>query len=142
MILFGLMQFINSPSPWISFASGSTTGICLGLLLFWWRKTGGATWSMRELLPHGLSFGWMTGLLALFLLISGVGRSARNPAADLAGPKDLHLVALCRVDNAAGAVCRVVYETGWGRRPGGKPAADFPFHLAGVYWLYAVSALW
>ncbi len=68
MILFGLMQFINSPSAWISFASGSSTSLCLGLVLFWWRKTGGAAWSMRELLPQGRSFRLMTGLLALYYL--------------------------------------------------------------------------
>jgi hypothetical protein len=66
--MFGLMQFINSPSPLISFASASTTCACVGILLYWWRKTGGAAWSMRELLPQGRAFVAITVLLAVYYL--------------------------------------------------------------------------
>lgn len=51
MVLFGFMQFVNSPSVLRSFLSGAGNSLALGLALLWWRKTGGATCSLRELLP-------------------------------------------------------------------------------------------
>ncbi len=51
MAFLGLMQFINSPSVLQSFISGAGNCVVLGLALRWWRKSGGAAWSLRELLP-------------------------------------------------------------------------------------------
>jgi hypothetical protein len=51
MALLGLMQFVNSPSVLKSFLSGAGNSLVLGLALLWWRRTGGASFSLRELLP-------------------------------------------------------------------------------------------
>lgn len=51
MALLGLMQFVNSPSVLKSFLSGAGNSLVLGLALLWWRRTGGASYSLRELLP-------------------------------------------------------------------------------------------
>jgi len=45
------MQFINSPSVPKSLLSGAGNSLIIGLALFWWRRSGGATYSLRELLP-------------------------------------------------------------------------------------------
>jgi hypothetical protein len=51
MAFLGLMQFINSPSVAASLLSGAGNSLVLALALFWWRRSGGAAYSMRELLP-------------------------------------------------------------------------------------------
>jgi hypothetical protein len=68
MAMFGLMQFINSPSVLSSLLSGAGNGVVIGLAVLWWRRSGGAAYSLRELLPgpKGLKvFGWV--LLAWYL---------------------------------------------------------------------------
>ncbi len=51
MAFLGFMQFINSPSVAKSFLSGAGNALVVGLALFWWRRSGGAAYSFRELLP-------------------------------------------------------------------------------------------
>jgi hypothetical protein len=51
MAFLGFMQFVNSPSVWQSFLSGAGNSLVLGLALLGWRKSGGAGFSLRELLP-------------------------------------------------------------------------------------------
>jgi hypothetical protein len=51
MAFLGFMQFINSPSVAKSLLSGAGNSLILGLAVFWWRRSGGATYSLRELLP-------------------------------------------------------------------------------------------
>jgi len=51
MAMLGFMQFVNSPSVMKSFLSGAGNSLVLGLALLWWRKSGGAAYSLRELLP-------------------------------------------------------------------------------------------
>jgi hypothetical protein len=51
MALLGFMQFVNSPSVQQSFLSGAGNSLVLGLALLWWRKSCGATYPLRELLP-------------------------------------------------------------------------------------------
>ncbi len=51
MAFLGFMQFINSPSVTQSFLSGTGNSLVLGLALFWWRRSGGAAYSLRDLLP-------------------------------------------------------------------------------------------
>jgi hypothetical protein len=51
MAFLGFMQFINSPSVAKSLLSGAGNSLIVGLALFWWRRSGGATYSLRELLP-------------------------------------------------------------------------------------------
>lgn len=51
MAFLGLMQFVNSPSVLRSFLSGAGNSLALGLALLWWRRSGGAAYSMRDLLP-------------------------------------------------------------------------------------------
>jgi hypothetical protein len=66
MALLGFMQFVNSPSVLRSFLSGAGNSLVLGLALWWWRESGGATYSLRELLPGprgqkifgGVLLGW------------------------------------------------------------------------------------
>jgi hypothetical protein len=68
MVMFGLMQFVNSPSVASSLMSGAGNGVVIGLVTLWWRRSGGAAFSLRELLParKGLIiFGWV--LLAFYL---------------------------------------------------------------------------
>ena len=66
--MFGLMQFINSPTVLSSLLSGAGNAVVLGLAVLWWRRTGGSVYSLRELLPgpRGLQLlGWV--LLAWYL---------------------------------------------------------------------------
>jgi hypothetical protein len=58
MVMFGLMQFVNSPSVVSSLLSGLGNGAVLGCAILWWRRSGGADHSLRELLPgpKGLKF--------------------------------------------------------------------------------------
>lgn len=66
MALLGFMQFVNSPSALWSLFSGAGNGVVLGLALLWWRKSGGAAYALRELLPGpkglkifgGVLLGW------------------------------------------------------------------------------------
>ena len=51
MVMFGLMQFVNSPSAGKSLLSGAGNGVVIGLAVLWWRRAGGAGYSLRELLP-------------------------------------------------------------------------------------------
>jgi hypothetical protein len=51
MAMFGLMQFVNSASVLNSLLSGVGNGLVLGLVVFWWRHSGGTEYSLRELLP-------------------------------------------------------------------------------------------
>ena len=51
MAMFGLMQFVNSPSPMSSFLSGAGNSLVIGLAILWWRRTGGTAYSLRQLLP-------------------------------------------------------------------------------------------
>jgi hypothetical protein len=49
--LLGLMQIVNSPSAMKSFLSAAGNSVVMGFALLWWRKSGGAAYSLRELLP-------------------------------------------------------------------------------------------
>jgi hypothetical protein len=51
MAMLGLMQFVNSPSVLSSLLSGAGNGVVIGLVVLWWRRSGGGTYSLRELLP-------------------------------------------------------------------------------------------
>ena len=51
MAFLGFMQFINSPSVAKSLLSGAGNSLVVGLALLWWRRSGGAVYSLRELLP-------------------------------------------------------------------------------------------
>jgi hypothetical protein len=51
MAMFGLMQFVNSASVLSSLLSGLGNGAVVGLVIMWWRRSGGATYSLRQLLP-------------------------------------------------------------------------------------------
>ena len=51
MAFLGFMQFINSPSVAKSLLSGVGNSLVVWLALFWWRRSGGATYALRELLP-------------------------------------------------------------------------------------------
>jgi hypothetical protein len=73
VVMFGLMQFVNSPSPLVSFASAFANCACLGLLVWWWRRSGGAAWSMRQLLPRGRSCVVLAAVLGLFYVVLGSG---------------------------------------------------------------------
>jgi hypothetical protein len=71
MVMFGLMQFINSPSPLTSFLSASTTCAGVGLALYLWRRSGGQQWELRELLPQGRGLIKIAALLAIFYIFWG-----------------------------------------------------------------------
>jgi hypothetical protein len=51
MAMFGLMQFVNSPSVMSSVLSGAGNGVVIGGAVLWWRRSGGAEYFLRELLP-------------------------------------------------------------------------------------------
>ncbi len=51
MAFLGFMQFVNSPSVAASLASGATNSFVVGLALLWWRRSGGTSYTFRELLP-------------------------------------------------------------------------------------------
>jgi len=51
LIWAGLFTSVNSPSPLISILSTFSSGAVLLLLMVVWKKTGGDSYSMRELLP-------------------------------------------------------------------------------------------
>jgi hypothetical protein len=71
MALLGLMQFVNSPSVLKSFLSGAGNSLVLGLALLWWRRTGGAAYSLRELLPGSKGLRNFGILLLCFYLFWG-----------------------------------------------------------------------
>ncbi len=62
MAFLGFMQFVNSPSVASSFLSGTGNCLVLGLALLWWRRSGGAAYSLRELLPGPKGL-WAFGLV-------------------------------------------------------------------------------
>ena len=72
MAFLGFMQFINSPSVARSFLSGAGNGLVLGLALLWWRRSGGARWSLRELLPSARGVKIFGLLLLLWYVFWGV----------------------------------------------------------------------
>ncbi len=85
MAMFGLMQFVNSPSVLHSFFSGAGNGLLIALAVRWWRRTGGATFSLSELLPgaRGLKvFGW---LLFAWYLFWGIAIKPQSIPAILPG---------------------------------------------------------
>lgn len=51
MGMLGFMQFVNSPSVTLSFASAAGNSLILGLVLLGWRRSGGNRYSLRALLP-------------------------------------------------------------------------------------------
>ncbi|MBI1177879.1 hypothetical protein GC207_10635 [bacterium] len=51
MGMLGFMQFVNSPSVALSFLSAAGNSLILGLVLLWWRRSGGNQYALRELLP-------------------------------------------------------------------------------------------
>lgn len=51
MAFLGFMQFINSPSVAKSLLSAAGNSLVVGLAVFWWRRSGGAAYSLRKLLP-------------------------------------------------------------------------------------------
>jgi hypothetical protein len=51
MAFLGLMQFVNSPSVRHSFLSGAGNCLVIALGVYWWRRSGGDRFTLRELLP-------------------------------------------------------------------------------------------
>lgn len=71
LIWGGLFTSVNSPSLPISILSTLSSGVVLLLLVFLWKKTGGDSYSMRELLPSRKA----RKIIAIFLILMYVGYS-------------------------------------------------------------------
>ncbi|HZR17164.1 MAG TPA: hypothetical protein VFE51_07540 [Verrucomicrobiae bacterium] len=69
--MFGLMQFVNSPSVISSFLSGAGNGLVLGLAVLWWRRTGGSFHSLRDLLPGPAGLKIFGGILLAWYIFWG-----------------------------------------------------------------------
>jgi len=117
MAFLGFMQFINSPSVAKSILSGAGNSLVLGFALLWWRRSGGARWSLCELLPGtrgmkifglllliwylfwgfaikpssipGMLKGQLTILVLYAVLLVVFVRSLRRSRADITEPKGL-----------------------------------------------------
>lgn len=85
MIMFGLMQFINSASVLNSLLSGIGNGLVLGLAVFWWRRSGGAVYSLHELLPGIKGLKVYGGMLLAWYLFWGIAINPKNIPAVLHG---------------------------------------------------------
>ncbi len=72
MAMFGLMQFVNSPSVWSSLWSGVGNSLVMGLVVLWWRRSGGARYSLRELLPGPTGLKTLGGLLLAWYVFWGI----------------------------------------------------------------------
>lgn len=71
-VFFGFLQSASLP-PGGALLSGAGGLLVLGLLLYLWRRFGGAPRSMDELLPSGRAFTVMAVLLGLLYVLSFVG---------------------------------------------------------------------
>jgi hypothetical protein len=71
MAMFGLMQFVNSSSVLSSLISGLGNGVVIGLVVLWWRRSGGAEYSLRELLPGPRGLKIFGGVLLAWYLFWG-----------------------------------------------------------------------
>jgi hypothetical protein len=69
--MFGLMQFVNSPSVLSSSLSGAGNGLVLGLAVLWWRRTDGNAWSLRDLLPGPAGLKIFGGILLAWYVFWG-----------------------------------------------------------------------
>ncbi len=72
MVMFGLMQFVNSPSALRSLWSGAGNGLVVGLAVLWWRRSGGNRYSLRELLPGVRGLRILGGLLLAWYVFWGI----------------------------------------------------------------------
>ena len=94
MALLGFMQFINSPSVMQSFLSGAVNSVVLGLALLWWRKSGGAAFSLRELLPGPKGMIIFGGVLLGWYAFTGFAINRKSIPGNISWPT-YHLVDLC-----------------------------------------------
>jgi hypothetical protein len=69
--MFGLMQFVNSPSVASSLLSGAGNGIVIAFAVLWWRRAGGAAYSLRELLPGSKGLKIYGGVLLVWYIFWG-----------------------------------------------------------------------
>jgi hypothetical protein len=92
MALLGFMQFVNSKSVLQSFLSGAGNSVVLGLALLWWRKSGGAAYSLRELLPGSKGIKIFGGLLLCWYLLWGVAINYKSIPGILHGQLTIWLI--------------------------------------------------
>ncbi len=71
MAMFGLMQFVNSSSTLSSLLSGAGNGAVIGLVVLWWRRSGGTAYGLRELLPGPKGLKIFGAVLAVWYLFWG-----------------------------------------------------------------------
>ncbi len=71
MVMFGLMQYVNSASVVSSLLSGLGNGLVMGLAVLWWRRSGGAAYSLRQLLPGPKGLKIFGGILLAWYLFWG-----------------------------------------------------------------------
>jgi hypothetical protein len=78
MAMFGLMQFVNSASVLNSLLSGVGNGVVIGLVVLWWRRSGGTAYSLRKLLPGRKGVKVLGWLLLVWYLFWGFGINPKN----------------------------------------------------------------
>jgi hypothetical protein len=71
MAFLGFMQFVNSRSVVSSFLSGAGNCLVVGLAVCWWRRSGGTSFSLRELLPGPKGLKILGSLLLAWYLFWG-----------------------------------------------------------------------
>lgn len=76
--MFGLMQFINSPSVSASLWSGAGNGVVLGLAVWRWRRSGGTDYTLRELLPGPRGFKIFGWVLLVWYVFWGIAINPKN----------------------------------------------------------------
>lgn len=78
MAFLGLMQFVNSPSPLHSLASGGGNSLVIALGVWLWRRTGGDRFTLRELLPTLKGTLWFEVALLAFYVFWGSAIKAQS----------------------------------------------------------------
>lgn len=76
--MFGLMQFVNSPSVMSSLLSGTGNGVMLGLVVWRWRRSGGHEYTLRQLLPGPRGFRIFGWVLLAWYVFWGIAINPKN----------------------------------------------------------------
>ncbi len=126
MAFLGFMQFVNSASVAASFLSGTGNCIVLGLALLWWRGSGGAAYSLRELLPGPKGLRAFGLVLVVWYAFWGVSIKPHSIPGILQGQLTIWSLYALLLLVFVFALRRSKREM----KPAGDPSIGCPFHFS------------